>query len=440
MAGYGAGQSLRLINNLIMTRLLVPEMFGIMALSQVFLYIMTLISDIGVNHNIIRSTRGDEQEFLNTAWIVQIIRGVVVTVGVLIIAFCIYLMNNLGLINQSSAFGNPQLPIIIAVMSLSTTIGGFISTNVVLARRKLHLGRVTFIELTSQIIGIIVMVTWAYNDRTIWALVAGTLATTIVFVILSHTVVPGLRNRFQWESAAFWEIFHFGKWLMLSSFVTAFYVQGDRLFFGAYENAEVIGIYSIACFLSAAVQGILLKINNLVFFPILSEIKRENGEKIVHYYYKIRKNTDAISIFFAGLLFCSAATIIEVIYDDRYLDASWMLEILSLSLLFTGPITSSVLMLAIGRPKFDVILRSLQLTVLFVTLPILYFQFGMHGALWSVVIVAFCSSLIDIVYRYKNDLLVFKNELRMYPIVIVGYLAGLVLNEILIAMHEVYKN
>ena len=440
LAGYGAGQLLRLISNLVMTRLLIPEMFGIMALSQVFLYIMTLISDIGINHSIIRSTRGDEPAFLNTAWVVQIIRSMIVTAGVLIIAFCIYFLDNLGLINQSSAFGNPQLPIIIAVMSLSSAIGGFVSTNVVLARRKLQLGRITVLELISQIIGIIIMVTWAYNDRSIWALVVGTLATSIIFVILSHTAVPGLKNKFQWESSAFWEIFHFGKWLMLSSIVTAFYVQGDRLFFGAYETAEVIGIYSIACFLSAAVQGILLKINNLVFYPILSEIKRENGDNILYYYYRIRKNTDAISIFFAGLLFCSAGTIIEVIYDDRYLDASWMLAILSLTLLFTGPITSSVLMLAIGQPKFDVILRSLQLAVLFATLPFLYFQFGMYGAIWSAVIVAFCSALVDIAYRNKHDLVILKYELRMYPIVILGYLAGLVLNEILLAIYEVCKS
>ncbi len=440
LAGYGTGQSLRLISNLIMTRLLVPEMFGIMALSQVFLYIMTLISDIGVNHSIIRSTRGDDPAFLNTAWIVQIIRGMIVTAGVLVIALSIYFLTKLGFINQSLAFGNPQLPIIIAVMSFSSTIGGFVSTNVVLARRKLHLGRITVLELISQITGIIIMVTWAYNDRSIWALVVGTLATSIIFVILSHTVVPGVKNRLQWESTAFWEIFHFGKWLMLSSFVTAFYMQGDRLFFGAYETAEVIGVYSIACFLSAAVQGILLKINNIVFYPILSEINRENGDNILHYYYKIRKNTDAISIFFAGLLFCSAGTIIEVIYDDRYLDASWMLTILSLTLLFTGPMTSSVLMLAIGQPKFDVILRFMQLTVLFVTLPILYFQFGMYGAIWSVVIVAFCSALVDITYRNKGNLLILKYELRMYPVAILGYLAGLVLNEILLVIHEVYKS
>lgn len=73
--GHGLGQALRLCSNLIMTRLLVPEMFGIMAIATMVTMILGMLSDIGLRQNIIQSKRGEDPVFLNTAWVVQIIRG-----------------------------------------------------------------------------------------------------------------------------------------------------------------------------------------------------------------------------------------------------------------------------------------------------------------------------------------------------------------------------
>ena len=73
--GQMAGQVLRLISNLIMTRLLVPEMFGVMAVANTLIVGLQLCSYLGIHHNIIQSSRGDERIFLDTAWVLQIMRG-----------------------------------------------------------------------------------------------------------------------------------------------------------------------------------------------------------------------------------------------------------------------------------------------------------------------------------------------------------------------------
>ena len=76
-AGYVAQQVLRLGSNLILTRLLVPEAFGLMSLVMVFVIGLELLSDVGVGPAIIQSRRGDEPRLLDTAWTVQIIRGAI---------------------------------------------------------------------------------------------------------------------------------------------------------------------------------------------------------------------------------------------------------------------------------------------------------------------------------------------------------------------------
>lgn len=68
VAGYGASQILRLGSNLILTRLLFPELFGLMTLVNIFITGLHLFSDIGVGPSIIQNKRGDDPVFLNTAW------------------------------------------------------------------------------------------------------------------------------------------------------------------------------------------------------------------------------------------------------------------------------------------------------------------------------------------------------------------------------------
>ena len=80
-------QALRLGGNLIMARLLVPDMFGIMAISTTLSVVLHLLSDVGLRQNIIQSPRGDDPLFLNTAWTVQLLRGILLFAVTLLIAF-----------------------------------------------------------------------------------------------------------------------------------------------------------------------------------------------------------------------------------------------------------------------------------------------------------------------------------------------------------------
>ncbi|MEM9567949.1 MAG: oligosaccharide flippase family protein, partial [Cyanobacteria bacterium P01_E01_bin.34] len=76
VAAFGSQQVLRFASNLILTRLLIPEFFGLMALVNSLRLGLELFSDVGIGQNIIQSPRGEDPLFLNTAWSIQIIRGI----------------------------------------------------------------------------------------------------------------------------------------------------------------------------------------------------------------------------------------------------------------------------------------------------------------------------------------------------------------------------
>ena len=87
MLGFTAIQAIRLGSSLILTRLLFPEAFGLMALVTVFVIGLELLSDAGILQSIIRHPKAEEPRFLHTAWTIQVYRGVTLYLCALALAY-----------------------------------------------------------------------------------------------------------------------------------------------------------------------------------------------------------------------------------------------------------------------------------------------------------------------------------------------------------------
>ena len=57
---YGASMALRVVNSLILTRLLMPEYFGLMTLVSTLVTGISLLSDIGLGPGVVQNARGDD--------------------------------------------------------------------------------------------------------------------------------------------------------------------------------------------------------------------------------------------------------------------------------------------------------------------------------------------------------------------------------------------
>ena len=75
---FGSENILRLVSNLVLTRILFPEAFGLMVLVQMVFAGASMLSDVGIKSAIVQDKRGDDPVFLNTAWAVQILRGLLI--------------------------------------------------------------------------------------------------------------------------------------------------------------------------------------------------------------------------------------------------------------------------------------------------------------------------------------------------------------------------
>ncbi|QNP43105.1 oligosaccharide flippase family protein [Sphingomonas daechungensis] len=72
---FGANQVLRLLNNVLLARLLAPSLFGLMTIVNAIRVGVELLSDLGINQNIVSSPQGHTKDFYDTAWTLQVLRG-----------------------------------------------------------------------------------------------------------------------------------------------------------------------------------------------------------------------------------------------------------------------------------------------------------------------------------------------------------------------------
>ena len=424
VASYGLGQAIRFGSNLLLTRLLVPKMFGVMAIANVVLIALALFSDLGLNANIVQSRRGSDPAFLNTAWVVQILRGVLLWLIALCIALLLVFTNGIGMMPKDSVYADPLLPSVIAVLSFTMAIGAFGSTKRFEANRNLALGRVTLIDLTGLITGILCMLGWVFIDRSIWALVAGSISSVLATTILGHWWLPGTANRCQWDTSAFWEIFHFGKWIFLSGFLGFLISNSDSLMLGGMIDATMLGIYVIAVSIITAVDRLLTSVITNVMFPALSEIVRERPSDLKPIYYRVHAVIAPAAYFSSGMLMTSGQSLIGLLYDPRYSDAGWMLEILAAGLLTVPFQISTQVFIALGMPKLYVSISAIRVISLFIAMPLGYHFFGLLGAICGFVSSSFLCLPMIMLYRARYRLLDFRRELLALPAIGLGIGVG----------------
>ncbi len=324
-AGYGMSTILRLGSNLILTRLLLPEVYGLIALVYVFITGLHLFSDVGIGPSIIQNKRGDDPAFLNTAWTIQVVRGVCLWVGSLLVA------------GPAAQFYNePRLLLLLPVVGLNAIISGFNSTALFTLNRQVAINKLAVYELAGQITSITVTIVFAYFNPTVWAMVAGGFASALVQMVWSHRLFPEQPNRFAWEQDAVKSIFSFGKWIFLSTALYFFVSQSDRLILGKLISLEMLGIYGIAFTLADIPRQIIGALSNKVIFPSfakLADLPREMFRA------KILKNRRYLLVGLAAglsLMIGFGDRLVFILYKSNYHEAGWMVPIIGLGIWHTS--------------------------------------------------------------------------------------------------------
>jgi O-antigen/teichoic acid export membrane protein len=400
--GYGINQILRFGSNLILTRLLVPEYFGLMAIVNTLLMGIELFSDVGIGQSIIQNKHGEETEFLNTAWTLQIYRGFLVWLLCLAITF-----------PAASIYKEPRLLWILPIMGFTSIILGFASTAPALLNRKMDLGKLTIFDVIVQLLSLVTLVGLAFYFRNIYALVIGGLAGASIRAIGSHFLLPGKPNRFAWNRASLNEMVSFGRWIFIATALMFVAEQADRLILGKLFSLQMLGVYSIAATLANMPREVIKHLSYRVIFPTIShqvDLPRATLRA------KIIRQRGLIIIGFAlGLaaLVSVGDLLIARLYDQRYVEAIWMMPILCSGIWFSVLFyTTSPALLAVGKPLYSAQSNFVRFVSISIGLPIAFYYEGSLGAIIAIAFSDFPLYLANLYGLWREKLLCLVQDIQ----------------------------
>lgn len=366
---YVISQGVRLASNLILTRLLYPEAFGLMALLNVVIIGLAMFSDVGVAPAIAQNPRGDEPAFLDTAFTINVVRGALLWGMTCLLAWPL-----------SVLYGVPDLAVMLPVAGLVLLVSGFVPTRVDTALRHLSLGRVTLLDLTAQTLGVAVMVALALVWPSVWALVVGSVLGATARPLIMARFLPGRRNRLQWEPEAGRALIGFGKWIFLSTACTFVITQGDKAILGAYLTLEAFGIYNIGYFLASFPMMLGAAVVSRIMIPLYRDrhLSAQNGARLRRLRFGL---TGALLGMQAGMA-ALGPQIVGLLYDARYAGAGGVLVAVALAQMpLVLGMTYDNVALAAGRSRTYFAAMALRAGVLAAAFATGVAQGGLAGAL-----------------------------------------------------------
>lgn len=415
------GNVARIGGNLVMTRLLAPEMFGVMSIVAVVQISLGLFSDIGVRTVVISSAKGDDPRLLDTAWTLEILRGAGIWLVGLVLAAALSIAGHTGFLPAGSAWAAPELPLVLAAASLSALISGLQSTRLMTASRHMDARTVSIIEVAAQLGGLLAMISLGLLTRSIWSLVAGGLVSTLIVTLASHVCLPGHRNRPAWDRDALREFYRQGRWVLASSIVFVLANSTDRFLLAGYLDAAHLGFYAIALALIQVVDTIGGRFYSSVALPRLSEAARAGDGQLRATLLRLRLPLDLAYLWTAGLIYATGPTIVAILYDARYQAAGSMLQMLSFGLVFSRYGILCMAYVAMGRPD---VMAKYNVIRLIAILALLTGMFHVHGTQGAILAVALhgAAALAYLLWQNRSHGL---NDFRHETIVLAAWPVGL---------------
>ena len=414
VASYLGHNLVRLGTNLILVRLLAPDVFGLVAWLSTVLTGLQMFSDVGIGPAIIQNKRGEEDQFLRTAYTIQALRGFAIFAVACALAWPL-----------ARFYGIASFSYLIPVVALTAVIEGFRSTAFFRINRRLRMRELTMLELSRTVLQSILTVVIALQWPTVWSLLIPMLLGAVYEAVVTHLLLRDRRDRFGWNRECARLLFGFGKWVFISTLLTFFANSSDKLVFAKIFTLEDLGIYYIALVLATLPTQAILKVGQKVVFPAYSQVaqslhraqERHALEAIAAepletpaeaiWAHPAAETRDAAweagaarfravfaqvrmallvlgGLAVAGLV-ATGPALVDVLYPPRYIAAGWMLQLLAAGAWFQVlEVTNGSAMLALGQPKWVALSMAAKVLALAVLIPILAWEWGFGGAVAAV--------------------------------------------------------
>lgn len=324
----------------ILSRILSPEAFGLVALSTVFIAFAETFLDYGFTDAIVQREVLDPPH-LDTAFWLSILTGGLLTVAGIALSPVV-----------AAFFSEPRLALILAWLSVGFILSAFSSTQRAILRRHLDFRSLAMRSFAAIIVSGIVGVSLALSGAGVWSLVAQDLVYRLVGAIVLWRA-SDWRPGFRISGTHFRHLFSFGIYVVGSRILNFVNRRSDDLLIGYFLGPTMLGYYTIAYRLLLVMINLLTGVSTAVAFPAFSRLHGK-PERLRRAFYTATKLTCVASFpAFLGVAVL-APLLIPVLFGPGWEPSIPVMQILALSgiLLSVQYFNGSVIQ-AEGKPSWQ---------------------------------------------------------------------------------------
>lgn len=351
----------------ILTRLLSPDDFGIMAIVMVIVSVGSLFSDGGLSSAFLQRRDVPDNARSSLYWLnIALALGVGIMVALLAPGL-------------SWIYGEPALTGVMIVSTPVFVLGALGRQFEVASEKSLRFGNLVLIELCAALLGAGAALGGALLGWQAYALVAAALVSAAVRSLLAVIVLAdGWRPSFRLRWSDVQPYVGFGSANLASNLVNQLNASVDLILGGRVLGLDALGLYSVPRSLVLNVQNAVNPVVTRVGFPVIAEVQHDRDAVLRAYQGIVRVVALVGAPIYAGIAVLSK-DICDVLLGPTWTDASTTLTILACWGYFrslSNP--AGALLLGVGRA--DVALRW-NIALLFVYPAGLWFgsQWGPNG-------------------------------------------------------------
>lgn len=383
-----AYRAISILRIAIIAHLLTPFGLGVYAIATISLGFLEIITETGINVFLVQE-EGDINKYINTAWVVSIVRGVLISLLIFTTATPV-----------SGFFHSPESKNLLYLVSLVPLIRGFINPSIVKFQKELQFNKEFLYRVSVFFVESILSVTGALMTRSALGLIFGLIGGAIYEVFFTFFII-GPKPVFSWEIMKIRQILRRGMWVTLYGVFDYIYTTSDNIIVGRMLGITPLGIYSNAYKISTTPLTEVGDVFYRVTFPVFSKISAEKS-RIKNAFIK---NTAVNAILMTGagiFIFIFAKMIVQIVLGPGWDAAIPVVKLLAVLGVVRGIASSTgSLLMAKKRQKDTAIIAIISSLGLLIPIVPLVNTYGIMGAGFAAIIGTLVSLPFTFYYVYR---------------------------------------
>ncbi|MDR2112207.1 MAG: lipopolysaccharide biosynthesis protein, partial [Candidatus Accumulibacter sp.] len=253
-------KALGFINTVIMARLLMPEDYGIVAMSMLMVGFIQASFDLDATVALLRKQKITREE-IDSAWTLRLVQGILAGIVIFLSAPV-----------AVRYFGEPRVLEVLWVFAACVVLTSFNNVAQTLALRDFDFTIDFKISTIGKLGSVVATIAFGFLLLDYRALTLGIVTGYIVSFILGYTLHP---YRPRWDTSKIPEIWHLTKWVLISNIGGFLLRKSDELAAGRIGATSEFGIYNVGSDLGQLPVSEIGPAMQRAILPVLASIKND---------------------------------------------------------------------------------------------------------------------------------------------------------------------